>query len=159
MQTNETDVKTIVREHQWIEKPGHQDSIFDERKCSVCFLDDRRMRRDAKYAQFHKDWGVTTPCIEPVPDHVSKEEFLKELEQHRVRQWPLLVGLPGDWQIGFSIGSGGYHLYPTIKTDLPEHGFSLLLIWLRARQYDVRRYSDFDYQEKLNTPQYHDDDD
>lgn len=157
MRTTGNETVPDTRQHAWKTKPGKPHSYWEERLCKVCQLEDMRVRDRSELGPRH-DWSITTPCIEPVPENVSYQEFAKELKEHMVCKDPLLVGVPGKWYIGFSIGSGGYHLYPYIETDTVEHGFSTLLKWVRARQYNLYRYSDLDYLDKLNTPEYQDDD-
>lgn len=138
-------------EHRWILKTENPHPYWEERKCTVCGLEDQRVRDQTPGPR--QNWGVTTPCIEPVPAEVDKEAFERELEAHQVKERVLFIGTPGKWMIGFSVGSEGYHLYPILQADTPEHAYAALLTWIRARQYNVRLYSQYEYLDGLYRPQ------
>ncbi len=137
------------RPHTWVDKTKTP-SLWEDRACLVCKLEDTR-DKDPK-APFRK-WRVTTPCIEPVPELVSCRDLERELDAHGVRERPLCIGSPtSGWVVGFSIGGRGYNVYPRIevKGSLSlEHAFADLTRWIRARQYEPDRYSDFSYARQL----------
>ena len=146
----------MEREHAWIIETENPHPMWEERTCAVCELKDQRSR-DRRPPR--SDWEVTTPCIEPVPDTVTYEALLAELALHNVKEQPHVMGHPGSWHIGFFIGRG--RVYPSYWIEAPrtlEHGFAKLLRWVRARQYNVRLYSDIAYQHDLANPPYRDDD-
>ena len=135
------------REHAWEPVIENPHPMWEERTCAVCGLKDMRAR-DRHPPR--GDWEVTTPCIEPVPDTVTYDALLAELTEHGVKERPYVMGHPGSWCVGFFIGLGA--VYPSIHVESPlalEHGFAQLLRLIRARQYNVHRYSDIGYQRQL----------
>ena len=130
-------VSAPEREHAWAPPRGKRHDIWELRVCSVCDLEDAR-RWDGSSA-----WEVTTPCIEPVPSGVTFRALKAELRRHKVRDRPLVVGAPGHWYVGFSLGTIEWHQYPSLPASTIKEGFALLLRWIRARHYDVTRYGPF----------------
>lgn len=145
-----TPVFNIVREHVWVYKPIKEPTqTWEERHCPECDLKDER-RHDISERDrgrtHHGNWQVTTPCIEPVPSSVDYATLEVELKAHDVREYVQAIGRPGAWIIGFGLGgSGEYNVYPLIEAKDLDHGFALLLRWMRVRQYNVDRYSNFSY--------------
>lgn len=133
-----------MRKHSWKDSSSQPDSVWEERTCDVCGLKDERLR-DQKLKHANCKWKVTTPCIELPPSKVSYKELSTELKQHKVTQLPLAIGVPGNWQIGFTLTSNdnGRDVCPSIQAKTLEKGFAELLRWIRARQYDPYMYSDF----------------
>lgn len=141
-----------MRQHEWKDQSYSPDSFLEERICRVCDLTDRRLRNVA-----NPFWQVTTPCIEPVPDLVRFEDLMEELRAHGVRETPMAIGHPGNWQIGFALlqqkslnRHGTCPRIPIAGNDTLEHGWARLMRWIRARQYSVNMYSTFFDQYKLH---------
>lgn len=133
----------MVRQHQWVDTTDYSAAPYwENRRCSVCGLDDLRLHNRSE-PHTRNNWEVTSPCIELVPDTVSYEDLVRELAEHDVRAKPWVVGVPGDWKVGFFVST---FPYPSLEAKAPqtlEHGFAKLLRWIRARQYNVNRYSQF----------------
>lgn len=151
-----------MRQHQWNEPFSISASyLWEERVCKICGLKDRR------YKTAGASWEIRTPCIEPVPDLVRFEDLMEELRAHEVRETPMAIGHPGNWQIGFALlrqknlnRHGTCPKIPITGDDTLEHGWAQLLRWIRARQYSVSKYSDFSGQyEWHNRQDLNDDDD
>lgn len=134
-------------EHQWEVKPGEPHPYWEERRCTVCHLDDMRLRdRNSNPNGPRYNWGVKMPCIEPVPNVVDYSALVQELRERKVPRHVLCVGVPGKWFVGFQIPRT--YPYPMLEAKTIEEGFAELLRWIRARQYDVYKHSDMSYQEK-----------
>jgi hypothetical protein len=134
-------------EHAWITKKSAPDSYWVDRQCSVCLLEDTRKRDPAT-----SPWKVTTPCIVPVASRITYEELMKELNAHKVNECVACVGIPGEWETGLRIGGPTYIYRIGGSTRTPEEGFANVLRWMRARQFDVHRYSDLAYAKLLASP-------
>lgn len=138
-----------THEHQWVERTKDPHPYWRDRDCAVCHLHDMRVREPSGHGP-RDEWSVTTPCIEPVPERVSFDVLQAELKQHKVKESPHAVGHPGKWCVGLWIG--GSHPYPMIQVPDLDLGWAELLRWVRARQYNVHRYSDIEYQKRLAEP-------
>lgn len=131
------------RKHQWVDVSEKPDSYWETRRCLICELQDMRLRDRSKPHSRNK-WEVSTPCIEPVPDTISFEELKRELAEHNVSEKPWAVGHPGKWTVGFYMGTFPYPMLDAKGRETLEHGFAKLLRWVRARQYNLNRYSRFE---------------
>lgn len=145
-------IETAGRAHQWINKKVAEGATWDERDCPLCGLHDQRKRSDMKQIKGktvfvptpEAPWGVTTPCIEPVPESITYEAFMADLKEHDCLPGPRsfmgtphAMGHPGKWRVGLRTTSirGGAELKPAIEVEDLERGWTLLLRWIRARQY------------------------
>ncbi len=138
--------KQTVCQHQWVDVSEKPETYLENRRCLICELEDVR-HRDPVGRHYRNDWKVETPCIEPVSKTVSYEDLVRELAENKVRAKPWVVGVPGDWTVGFFIGGNEIFPFPMLVVKAPktiEHGFAKLLRWVRARQYVLGRYSQFD---------------
>ena len=137
-------------DHAWVDITDYSTKPFwERRRCPVCGLEDIRLH-DRSEPHTRNAWEVTTPCIEPVKNKIFYDELICELKRHGVREQPHCVGVPGNWTVGFNIG--GSYPFPMLYAkgmETLENGFAKLLRWIRARQYNVNRYSDFEYQRRL----------
>lgn len=126
----------LPRSHKWQQKPTESTEYF-EFFCPICGLDYTRKQADGKVCAVDR-WKMSLSCIRPVPQMVSLAELETELRENKVRFYPIALGLPGNWRVGF-YGNGGLIQYPQFEVKAPltlEHAFAMLLKWLRVRDYN-----------------------
>jgi len=136
------------RKHQW--KKVGSGSLYTDYRCEVCHLE-YSAKSDGEVCGVD-DWKIALPCIEPVPETVSKKELFAELKRYGVMRSVKAEGMPGDWSVGF-VCNGILSLYPSIEVKEPltiEHGFAELLRWVRVRCYDLTIDHDFNYFDRSN---------
>lgn len=128
----------MSNEHLWVD-PGHNHPYWEERACEICGLTDMRVREDQRRGSVCAEWRVTLPCIEPPPPTVVHADLVREMREHKLSFTPHAYGYPGDWVIGLGAGNN----YPRLTASSLESGWSQLLRWLRARQFDPHKHSQF----------------
>jgi len=134
----------VKREHQWRRVTGGG-SLYTDYRCEVCHLE-YSTKQNGEVCGVD-GWKMGLPCIEPVPETVSKKDLLDDLKRHGVTRSVKVEGLPGEWEVGF-VCNGILSQYPAIEVEAPltiEHGFAELLRWVRVRRYDPTLDHDFNY--------------
>jgi hypothetical protein len=146
--------------HAWNEEPLTPGQIRAYRNCDVCGLQDSKLLQSKHPQHPGTQWQVTTPCIEPIPETITWEEFKADLaangfehrgvasNQYRSLPFVYAEGNPDDWRVGIEWHDSSIAIRrePTFNIKAPEtleRGYALVLQWLRARHYHPRKYPSY----------------
>ena len=135
--------------HQWFAVATLRGSGLQKRYCPVCRLCDSR-DGNLPHPNENHGWKVQTPCIAPMPETIDAEDFRMKLIEHGVTHRPVIKQTAMGNIIGFKMEDDSIH--PQLRVDSRqsiEHAYARLLRWVKARYYDVKRYSDPSFDEEI----------